>query len=486
MKPPHFHAEDAARMAGALGIVAAITLFFSRVFIVNNVTVALSLVLAVLAIATRWGLLEALVASVAGMLCFNVFFLPPVGRLTIADPQNWVALFAFVVTAVTASQLSASARRRALESQQRQHEMEQLYTLSRNLLLLDVHEPMAQGVTNFIAQVFAPPGVVFYDRTTDRIHRAGPQDIPVDPVKLRNTAVQATVFHDAATAITVMPISLGGEPMGSLAIQGVQVSETALHSIANLIAITLERAHTQDVATRAEAARQSEELKSTMLDALAHEFKTPLTPIKAAVTSMLSDTDMNPTRQELLRIVDEETDRLNAMLSGAIQMSRIEAGHIQLHRSPECLAKIVHAQLQRLGESLEGRAVNVDVPADLPHVSVDPGFTGTVIWQILNNALKYTPPGGPLTISARADESEVIVSIEDCGPGISATEQRRIFEKFYRGKDQRDRIPGTGMGLTIAREIVRAHHGRIWVESERGKGARFLFTVPRARQEPSL
>jgi len=245
----------------------------------------------------------------------------------------------------------------------------------------------------------------------------------------------------------------------------------------------LERAHAQDVATRAEAARQSEELKSTMLDALAHEFNTPLTPIKAAVTSMLSDGDLSPTHQELLRIVDEETDRLSTMFTEAIQMSRIEAGQLHLHRSPQSLQQIVQAQLERLGESLEGRKVTVEVPESLPRVNVDPEFTGIVIWQFLSNALRYTPPGSPLTIRASAEETEVIVSIEDCGPGISELEQRKVFDKFFRGKDQRERIPGTGMGLTIAREIVRAHHGRIWVESAPGKGARFSFSVPRAPRE---
>jgi len=473
----------AGRILGTLGIVGGITLFYFRIFSVNNVTVALSFLLAVLAVSTRWGVIEGLAASVASMLCFNFFFIPPIGTLTIADPQNWVSLFAFVVTAVIASHLSASVRKQALESSHRQHEMEQLYTLSRNLLLLEVHGPLVQETTNLIAKVFELPGLAFYDRSSDRVHRAGPHDIPVDTGKLRDTALQGTVFQDSVTKTTVIPVSLGGQPIGSLGIQGSQVSETALHAIGNLTAITLERAHAQDVATRAEAARQSQELKSTMLDALAHEFKTPLTPIKAAVTSMLSDTDMSPAHQELLRIVDEETDRLNSMLSEAIQMSRIEAGQLHLHRSLQSLGKIFKAQLERLGEGLEGRKVTVEVPEKLPRVSVDPEFVGIVIWQLLSNALRYTPPGSPLTLRASAEGTEVIVSVEDCGPGISEKEQRKIFEKFYRGKDQREMIPGTGMGLTIAREIVRAHHGRIWVESEPGKGARFSFSVPRTPRE---
>ena len=471
------------RIAGALLVAFGITFFYFRIVTVNNVTVALSFLLAVLVIATRWGLVEALAASITGTLCFNFFFIPPIGRFTIADPQNWVAFFAFVATAVVASHLSASVKRQAEESMRRQHEMEQLYTLSRNLLLLEVHGPLAQETTNSIAEVFGLPGVAFYDRSSDRVHRAGPHDIPVDAAKLRDTALQGTVFHESATLTTVIPVSLGGQPVGSLGIQGSQVSETALHAIGNLTAITLERAHSQELANQAEAVRQSEELKSTMLDALAHEFKTPLTPIKAAVTSMLSDTDVSPSHQELLRIVDEETDRLNSMLTEAIQMSRIEAGKLQLHRNPQSIEKILRGQLEKLGEGLHGRRVTVEIPRNFPLVSFDPEFIGIAVWQFLTNAVRYTPPDSPLTLRAVAEDTEIIVSVEDKGPGISEADQRKVFEKFYRGKHQREMIPGTGMGLTIAREIVRAHRGRIWVESEPGKGSKFSFSLPRTQGE---
>jgi two-component system sensor histidine kinase KdpD len=472
-----------ARILLVLAIVGGITLLFYRLLVVNNVTVALAFLLAVLGIATRWGLLEALVASVASVMCFNYFFIPPVGTFTVADPQNWVALSVFVVTAIIVSGLSSSARRKALEATGRQDEMERLYTLSRNLLLVDPQQGLAQEVTNLIAQVFQLPGLALFERTSGHIHRAGPQDVPVDTGKLRDSALQGTVFHDSKGSTTVIPINLGGQPIGSLAIPGAQVSETALHAIANLAAITLERAHARDIAMRAEAARQSEQLKSTMLDALAHEFKTPLTPIKAAVTSMLADGDISPSHLELLRIVDEETDRLNSMLTDAIQMSRIEAGELQVRRSPQPLEKIVRSQVDKFGESMDTRQIAVEFPRDLPPVYVDPELIGVVIWQLLSNALKYTPPGSPLTLRASVGEKEVIVSVEDRGPGIPEAEQRKVFEKFYRGKDQKARIPGTGMGLTIAREIVRAHHGRIWVESEPGKGTTFLFSVPRALRE---
>ena len=345
----------------------------------------------------------------------------------------------------------------ALESTHRQHEMEQLYTLSRNLLLLEVGGPMAQEITNLIARVFELPGAHSDDRTSDRIHLGVPgrKIFPWIPANCAIQPCKVLSFTMPLRRPQSFRSPSAARRWRSLGMQGSQVSDTAMHAISNLTAITLERARAQDVATRAEAARQSEELKSTMLDALAHEFKTPLTPIKAAVTSMLSDGSLGPTYQELLHIVDEETDRLNSMLTEAIQMSRIESGQLQLRRSPHSLHKIVETQLEKLRESTEGRKVTVDFPKSLPRVSVDPEFIGTAIWQLLTNALRYTPPGSPLTVRGSAGDTEVIVSVEDCGPGISEPEQRKIFERFYRGKHQRERIPGTGMGLTIAREIVR-------------------------------
>ena len=462
---------------GALGLVAGVTAFYFRVLSVNNVTVALTYLLVVLTAAASWGLTEALAASVAAVFCFNYFFLPPVGTLTIADPQNWAALSAFVVTAVVASHLSASARRQTQQSARRRLEMERLYSLSRNLLL-DGHGPLGQQIANAAARAFEVEGVAFFDRMQAAVYRAGPHDVPIADDLLKDVALQGTVFQDGRTKAIVVPISLGGRALGSLGILGDSVSETALHSLANLAAITVERARVQEIANRAEASRQSGELKSTLLDALAHEFKTPLTPIKAAVSAMLADNCSSPTHRELLSIVDEETERLNTMLTDAIQMSRIEAGDLQLNRGPNSPLTLVRRQLERLAEDLQGREVVVDVPEDLPWVSADPEFVGIVIWQLLSNALRYTPPRSPLTLRGRAEGNSVILSLEDSGPGIPESEQQEIFEKFYRGKHSRERIPGSGMGLTIAREIVRAHGGRMWVESEPGKGSRFYFSIP--------
>src|SRR5256714_1021944 len=220
------HLRTLAQVCGSLLIVAGITFFYSRIFVqANSTTIAMTFLLATLAVATGWGLIEAIAASIAGMLCFNFFFLPPFFTFTIADTQNWVALFAFLVTAVVASQLSASARQRAWEATRRQQEMERLYELSRALMLVDKRSATAGQISHRIAQVFEVKSVAVFDRMTDTVYRTGAVDLPISDTKLRDAALQGTAFHDRSANLAVLPLSLGGETVGSLALYSGSISD---------------------------------------------------------------------------------------------------------------------------------------------------------------------------------------------------------------------------------------------------------------------
>jgi two-component system sensor histidine kinase KdpD len=246
----------------------------------------------------------------------------------------------------------------------------------------------------------------------------------------------------------------------------------------------LERSRAQEAASKAEAARQSDELKSTLLDALAHEFKTPLTAIKAASTSLLSSSALKPEQQrELVSIVDEETDRLSVLVTEAIQMARIEAGRVVLRRENHPVTDIVELVLDKLKAAAEDRKIQVDIPRDLPEVWVDAELIEVALRQLVDNAFKYSPPGSPVAVAAESRDERVIVSVADHGPGIPEAEQNRIFEKFYRAEASRHQIPGAGLGLVIAREIVHAHGGEIWVESTPGEGSIFRLSLPASRKE---
>jgi len=472
--------QTVLRICATLLIVAGITAFYFFVFNeANATTVAMTFLLATLAVATAWGLLEAIVASVAGMLCFNFFFLPPLFTLTIADTQNWVALFVFLVTAVVASQLSTSARQRALEATRRREEMERLYELSRALMLVDQRSATAGQISQRIGQVFDVKAVAVFDREADQIYKTGATDLPISDVRVKDSALQATAFHDPGANLAILPLSLGREPVGSLAIYGGSISDTALHAIGNLAAIVMERARAEAATSRMEAARQNEAMKSMLLDALAHEFKTPLTSIKAAASSILDEAP--PAQKELVAVIEEESDRLDSLVSETIRMARIEAGDLHLEKRPLAVGELVTEALQKLRILLEDREVRVEADGNLPEIMADGELVGLTIRQLLTNALKYANPESPIIIKVRAIDDAVQISVKDFGPGISPKNLQRIFEKYYRVEDNTGRIPGTGMGLTIARDIVKAHGGAIWVESAPGLGSEFFFTLPLAQ-----
>src|ERR1035437_9289209 len=449
------------RLSAVLGLVAAITFLFFRLIRVNATTVGFFYLVAILFVATGWGLLEATVASVAAMLCFNYFFLPPVGTLTIADPQNWVALFAFLATSLTASQLSARLKRQTREALGRQREMERLYSLSRAILLIEPTQPAAKQMAHQIAYTFELPVVALYDRGSGEIHLAGaaarPEFLIEIKSKLLDVASKSTEFQDES-GLTIAPIRLGGEPTGSLAIVGANLSDAALQSLLNLVAVGLEKVRAQEAVNRAEVTRQSEELKSTLLDAIAHEFKTPLTSIKAVTTDLLSESaTRSPEQQrELVAIADEGVDRLSKLVSDAIQLARIEGGTFRLNQGVWFPSSLVSLALRQMKPLMDGREITISAPDDLPPVRVDAELIQMVIAHLLENAVKYSPPDSSIAIGARSKENKVIIYVNDRGPGISEDEQSRIFEKFYRGKKDRN-LKGTGMGLAIAREIIRAH-----------------------------
>ncbi len=479
-----FSAPLLVRVAASLGAVGLITFACFRLARVNAPTAGFAYLVAILIIASAWGLAEAATASLVAMLCFNYFFLPPVGTFTVADPQNWVALFAFLATSLVASQLSQRARQRTLDAIASQREMERLYALSRSILLAGPDKDAAREITRQIARVFDLEGAALYSRRDGATYRAGAGDLSGIEETLRNVAVEGNLIRDEAARTTTLAVSLGGESIGSLAIQGGILSDAALQSVCNLAAIGLERVKTQEAFTQAEIARRSDALKSTLLDAIAHEFQTPLTSIRVAASALvdgsLTDSD---SRADLLRVIDEEAERLSRLVKEAIRMARIETGKVRLNRSPRAVRELVEEAVSGMAEKTEGRAVTLDLAGDLPELLVDTEMIELALRQIVDNAVKYSPPGSPLLVGARRDGASIVLSVTDRGPGIPEYEQSRIFEKFYRRGDLATAAPGSGMGLPIARDIVHAHGGEIWVESKPGEGSRFSISLP-AKQAP--
>jgi two-component system, OmpR family, sensor histidine kinase KdpD len=471
--------KSTVRLAAVPGTIGAITFLCFRLIPVNATTAGFAFLIAILLIATAWGLLEAMVASVTAVLCFNYFFFPPIGTFTIAEPRNWVALFAFLATSIVASQLSARAKRQTQEAMERREETERLYALSRAILLTEAGRRAPKVYAERIAQIFALSSVALYESESAATYRAGPSDLPGVEEKLREAATLGTLFRDDLTGVIVNPIHLGGQPIASLAISGRFISDSALQAISNLIAIGLEKVRGQEAASQAEAARRSEELKSTLLDAIAHEFKTPLTSIKAAASALLLNAENSTEQQrELATIVNEEADRMAWLVTEAIQMGRIEAGEIQLNRTSSSLPELLSRALERLRLLTEDRNLDVHADPNVPMVEADTELLELAIRQVIDNALKYSPPTSAIHIRLSAGENGIIISIRDEGPGIPEADQAHVFDKFYRGSNIRSKLAGTGMGLAAARQILRSHGGDIQLAASSAKGSDFIISLP--------
>jgi len=239
------------------------------------------------------------------------------------------------------------------------------------------------------------------------------------------------------------------------------------------------RKKAEEIAAHAEAARRHEEMRSMILDALAHELQTPLTSIRAGIGAMLASCT-DPDQREWLTIMDEESDRLGSALADTIHMARIDAGCVELDKQVHTIDDLVHTALEK--EETEAPNLKIDLPAGLPAVDVDARLMRLVIRQVVGNALKYSLPGVPIGLSARGGNNELIVSVTDRGPGISTEEQAHIFDRYYRGQHGSAHTTGMGLGLPIARQVIEAHGGRMWVQSRLGEGTTVSFTLPLAAE----
>ncbi len=470
------------RIAGAavsLGALAGIILFYRFAVRVNQTTVALTFLLAILAVSTVWGMAVSAVMSVIAVVAFNYFFLPPVGTFSIADPQNWIALFAFLVTSITGSQFSSRIRKEADEAHRRRREVERLYRFSRQMLGEGNVIQLMNAIPNYIVESFEVGAAELFLPQKDKFYRSGFGAAHLDEDKMRASFARDELIIDPVRGECFVPVRLGVRPIASLGISGSQPSRPSLEAVGTLVAIAIERARAVEQLGEVEAGRQGERLKSALLDSIAHDFRTPLTSMKAAVSSMLATGMTDESRShELLTIIDEECDRLNHLVEEAGEMAKLEAGELELDLTAVAVGEIIQDALAQCRTALGGREVTVHVAPDLPLVRADRERAKQVLVQLIDNANLYSPKDKPITITAELTGEAVTTSVADQGPGIDDFEQAMIFEKFYRGKGHRYVVRGTGMGLPIAKAIIAALRGSISVTSQLGHGSVFSFTLP--------
>ena len=458
----------------------ALIVFAYRVWIhVNPATAGFTLLLAVLIISAAWGLRYAIFLSILSTLAYNFFFLPPVGTFTIADPQNWVALTAFLSTAILGSQLAERARREALSSNHRREELERLYSLSQQMLasenILTLVNAIPQNVQEALNATAA--GMFLLERKKVYYSDLKAQEL-IDEAELKDVANRGEPTH-LSPDVSIVPLRVGVRSVGALGVAGTDMSRQVLDAVGSLIAIAIERAGAVEKLAHSEATREGERLRAILLDSVTHDFRTPLTSIKASAQSLLADNGLDErSRRELLTIINEESDRLDRLVGEAAQMAQLDSGAIELRFELHSMQEAIEAGVASARNALSSHTLTIVSEDSLPMVSMDLRRIAEVIAHLLENAGKYSPAGTPITITSELQGGKLLTSVADQGPGIDNLDQGMIFDKFYRGRGQQSTIQGTGMGLAIARALIEAHGGTISVISQPGHGSVFSFALP--------
>jgi len=480
----------------ALGLsgVAVVTLLLRAANIDNATTVALGYLLVTLFVASLGNLAVAVATSVAATLCFNYFFLPPVGNLTIADPHNWIALVSFLIVSVVASRLSATARARTQEALERRNELTRLFDVTRDILLTTEREGALEAIARHVARRFELDTVAIYVPGGDgwTVHQGGAAAPVIDTADLNRAFASAAgaVEFDARTRaygghreiassaapLVVVPVRIGTRAIALLATGGRRLEPGTRDAIAGIVAIALERSQFLEERRGAELSQQRAELSSALLASLSHDLRTPLTAIRTAISNLDSAALPEDQRRGQAHVAAIELERLTRLFDEILDMARIDAGTVRPRRSWTTPAEVVEAAINHSATALAGRDVRVDA-SDEEAVEIDPRLASSALSHLLENAARYASDG-PIEVRAWTDAEGLRVEVRDRGPGLQPHELERLFEPFYRGELFRSQMPGTGMGLAITRGLVAADGGRVWAENLQPRGAAFTIALP--------
>jgi two-component system sensor histidine kinase KdpD len=487
----------------SLGVVAACTgLSFLMIQYFEVVDLAMLYLLGVVIVAGRAGRGPSLFAALLSVAAFDFFFIPPHFTFSVGDVRYFITFIVMFTIAFVISRLTHRVRDQADASRQREKRTAAIYSLSRKFVQERGIEKLSAIAISHISEVFSSHVVILVpdDRGKLIIPVTGPDTFALDEKEEsvaqwtfdhRQRAGRGTDTLSGAGALYV-PLEAASKTVGVIGILPKspqtffdQEQVHALESFANQAAMAIERAFLSAEAQQALLRAETETLRNTMLSSVSHDLRTPLAAITGAATTLLQQDIVldQPDRHELIETIFEEAEHLNQIIRNVLDMTRLEAKAITVKKEWQSLEEIVGVVLNRFSEKLEGRTLSAALPADLPLVPFDPLLIEQVLMNLLDNALRYSPQGTPLSLSAMVREDALLVELADRGPGIPKDSEERIFEKFVRGSAAGG---GIGLGLTICRAIITAHGGRIWAENRPGGGAVFRFTLPLGGEQPHL
>jgi two-component system sensor histidine kinase KdpD len=466
----------------AVGITAALLITWVAYRFHFNLSSATSIHLfLVTAIALRWGFLEASIVSLLSVACLDYFFTQPLFEFYMTDSHDWVALITFESVALLVSRLSNQVSRHARDSEMHRSHLQKLYELSQNVLLLDRQKPVDQQLANLIQTTLQAKGVALWDAYDLHLCTSGVCEVTDDEV--RSTYFTERNEDDSVTATSRRVLRSGTRSIGSLVICGHSLDDASINAAASLTAVAIERARSFSAESSAEAARESEQLRSTVLDGLAHAFKTPLTTIRSSSSGLLELDTLSGTEKRLVALIDQHADHLNDLTTRLLRTARIDNADLKLKRERIDLTQLIQSSIEASAPELGTHTVQLQSKMQQGTVWADRQLLEMALFQLLDNAAKYGGPDSSITIEILEEQAETVISIKNEGSFIPLDEREKIFKRFYRSPGSDRRASGTGIGLSVVKRITEAHQGRAWVNSGEHTGTTFFLTLPRTAKE---
>ena len=435
----------------------------------------------VVVIAIRWGMWEASLVSVLSVVCLDYFFTEPLFQFYITDSHDWIALMVFEATALVVSSLSNQVSRHARELERRQVQQERLYELSQQILLLDRSAEVDQQLVDLMRSSLRAKGVALWNAY--EMHQSKSGDCDFLDVEVRSAYFLEINEDDVSTGVSRRVLRLGTRPIGSLCLCGHSLDPASINSASSLAAVAIERARSFSTEANAEAAKQSEQLRSAILDGLAHAFKSPLTTIRASSSGLLAMNTLSGAEERLVGLIDRHAAHLSDLANHLLLTAKLDGGDLKVKREQIDVAQLIQNTIAESSQELEGHPIDFESSPGCNAAYADRRLLQMALFQVLDNAAKYSAPKSQVTIAVREEEAELVIRIRNQGSFIPDGEREKVFQRFYRCSESVKSISGTGIGLSVVRRIAEAHRGRTWVESDHVSGTTFAIALPRMAKE---
>ena len=485
--------QTALRLAGevgiaslAIGLVTAVC-FFAHL---NYLIPSFLYLLIVVFLSLRTGYASAVIVSVIAAVCFEYFFIPPVLEWRISDPEDAFALVAYLVTSLVITRLAASARSQTRIAEASRNDVARLYEAASQLLSLSPEVAAGTQALRIFREKFGMNAVCLFDVATQTMQADGQSGHGL--VEETRQAVElARDYQDADGWLHIRCLNVDGKLAGAVGFEGRFEDEAALGPLFALAATAFDRAASFRAASMAAAAAQAEMLRSAILDAFAHEFKTPQAVIMAAAGSLRETGGLRAEQMEMADVIENEVWRMTRLTTRLLRMARIDRDEVRPNMEVTSLESLLnHLVRQYRGSappSAGNREISVDIPRHAPNVLIDPELMNLAFVQLLDNACKYSTPGTPISVAVESGEEYADIFVTNAGGFIREDERERVFERFYRGVETETTASGAGLGLYVARKIARAHGGDLDLQQDRSARGNTTFRmrlpVVRVREE---